>query len=60
MRRKGSKARQHRAERKEAKNASRDRDKTQEENEKLRRRLGHDDRDDSGAGAHASGVTAPD
>jgi hypothetical protein len=52
LRRKGTKARQHRAERKEARNAGRDRDKAQEENAELRRRLDHD------AGAHSSGATA--
>jgi hypothetical protein len=54
MRRKGTKAKQHRAERKEARNAGRDRDKAQEENDELRRRLDHD------AGAHTSGATAAD
>jgi uncharacterized membrane protein len=52
LRRKGTKARQHRAERKEARNAGRDSDQAQEENDKLRRRLDHDD------GAHSSGATA--
>jgi hypothetical protein len=52
LRRKGAKARQHRADRKEARNAGRDRDKAQEENDELRRRL---DRD---AGARSSGATA--
>jgi hypothetical protein len=57
LRRKATKARQHRAERKEAerkeaRNAGRDRDKAQEENDELRRRLDHD------AGAHSSGATA--
>jgi hypothetical protein len=42
LRRKGTKAKQHRAERKEARNAGRDRDTAQEENDKLRRRLDHD------------------
>lgn len=51
LRRKGIKAKQHRAERTEAWNAGRDRDKAQEENDKLRR-LDHD------AGAHSSGATA--
>jgi len=66
LRRKGSQAKQHRAERKEAKNASRERDKAQKENEQLRRRLDHDDQgaahDDQGA-AHdvrSSGATAAD
>ena len=54
LRCKGSEARQHRAERKEARNAGRDRDKAQEENDELRRRL---DRD---AGARSSGATAAD
>jgi hypothetical protein len=54
LRRKGTKAKQHRAERKEARNAGRDRDKAQEENDKLRRRLDHD------AGAHSSGAAAAD
>jgi hypothetical protein len=45
MRRKGHKAKQHRAERREARRASRDRDKVQQENEQLRRQLGHDDAD---------------
>ncbi len=54
LRRTGTKARQHRAERKEARNAGRDRDKAQEENDELRRRL---DRD---AGARSSGATAAD
>ena len=54
LRRKGTKARQHRAERKEARNAGRDRDKAQEENDKLRRRL--DEHDD--AGARSSRATA--
>jgi hypothetical protein len=52
LRRKGTKAKQRRAERKEARNAGRDRDKAQEENDKLRRRLDHD------ADAHSSGATA--
>ena len=51
LRRKGAKARQHRADRKEARNAGRDRDKAQEENDKLRR-LDHD------AGARSTGATA--
>jgi hypothetical protein len=54
LRRKGTKARQHRAERKEARNAGRDRDKAQEENDKLRRRL--DEHDD--ASTHSSSATA--
>ena len=52
LRRKGTKAKQHRADRKEARNAGRDRDKAQEENDELRRRL---DRD---AGVRSSGATA--
>jgi hypothetical protein len=51
LRRKGAKARRHRADRKEARNAGRDRDKAQEENDKLRR-LDHD------AGARSTGATA--
>jgi uncharacterized membrane protein len=54
LRRKSTKARQHRAERKEARNAGRDRDKAQEENDKLRRRL--DEHDD--ASTHSCGATA--
>jgi hypothetical protein len=54
LRRKGTKAKQHRAERKEARNAGRDRDNAQEENDKLRRRL--DEHDD--ASTHSSGATA--
>ncbi len=46
LRRKGTKAKQHRQERKEAKNAARERDKAQQENEKLRDQLGHDRHDD--------------
>jgi len=53
LRRKGTKAKQHRADRKEARNAGRDRDKAQEENDELRRRL---DRD---AGARSSGPPPP-
>ena len=56
LRRKGAKAKRHRAERKEARNAGRDRDKAQEENDKLRRRL--DEHDD--ASTHSSGATAAD
>ena len=55
MRHRASKARQHRADRREAKSAGRDRDKAQEENEHLRRRLNHDDAD-----APSSGATAAD
>jgi hypothetical protein len=53
LRRKGTKAKQHRADRKEARNAGRDRDKAQEGNDELRRRPDHDD-----ASAHSSGATA--
>jgi hypothetical protein len=53
LRRKGTRAKQHRADRKEARNAGRDRNKAQEENDKLRRRVDHDD-----ASAHSSGATA--
>jgi uncharacterized membrane protein len=59
MRRKGTKARQHRAQRKEARSARRDRDQVQEENEKLHRRLDHDDIH-TDAGAQSSGATAAD
>jgi hypothetical protein len=52
LRREGVKARRHRAGRKEARNAGRDRDQAQEENDELRRRL---DRD---AGVRSSGATA--
>jgi hypothetical protein len=51
-RRKGIKARRHRAERKEAKNAGRDRDEAQEENDRLHRQLNDD------SGAHSAGATA--
>lgn len=51
-RRKGIKATRHRAERKEARNAGRDRDEAQEENDKLHRQL-NDDSD-----AHSSGAAA--
>jgi hypothetical protein len=68
MRRKGTKAKQHRAQRQEASNARHDRDQAQaerdrvrEENEKLHRRLDHDDiPTDASAGAHSSGATAAD
>ena len=75
MRRKGTKAKQHRAQRKEASNARHDRDQAQaerdqiqaerdrvrEENEKLHRRVDHDDiPTDAGAGTHSSGATAAD
>jgi hypothetical protein len=55
MRRKGTKAKQHRTERKKARTAGQDRDKAEAENEKLRHRLDHDD-----AGDHPSGATAVD
>jgi hypothetical protein len=51
-RRKGVKARRRRAERREAKNAGRDRDRAQEENEKLHRQL------DGDPDTHSSGATA--
>jgi uncharacterized membrane protein len=54
LRRKGSKAKRHRAERKAARSAGRERDKAQQENEKLRRQLAHDDAD------VAPGATAAD
>ena len=57
VRRKGTRARQRRAERKETTNASRDRDQAQQENDKLRRQLAHDE---DNAGAHPSGATAAD
>lgn len=68
MRRKGTKAKQHRAQRKEASNARHDRDRAQaerdrvrEENEKLHRRLDHDDIPTyASAGTHSSGATAAD
>jgi uncharacterized protein HemY len=61
MRRKGTKARQHRAERKEAKSARHDRDQIQAENEKLHRRLDHDDTPgEVGADADRSGASAVD
>jgi cell division protein FtsB len=75
MRRKGTKAKQHRAQRKEASNARHDRDQAQaerdqvqaerdrvrEENEKLHRRVDHDDiPTDASAGTHSSGATAAD
>jgi hypothetical protein len=56
LRRKGTRAKRHRADRKEARNAGRDRDQAQEENDKLRRRLDHDD----DASTHSSGATAAD
>lgn len=54
LRRKGSKAKQHRQDRKEAKNAGRERDKVQKENENLRQRLDSDDADASSGGATAT------
>lgn len=54
MRRKGTKAKQHRQERKEAKIAGRDRDKAQQENESLRQRLGNDGTDTRSEGATAT------
>jgi hypothetical protein len=68
MRRKGTKAKQHRAQRKEASNARHDRDqaqaerdRVQAENEKLHRRVDHDDiPTDASAGTHSSGATAAD
>lgn len=56
MRRKGTKAKQHRQDRKEAKNAARERDKAQEENENLRQRLDNDNDND----ARTGGATAAD
>jgi hypothetical protein len=53
LRRKGTKAKRHRAGRKEARNSGRDRDRAREENDELRRRLDHDD-----ASTHSSGATA--
>ena len=55
LRRKGAKARRHRADRTEARNAGRDLDRAQEENDELRRRI--DEHDDS---ARSSGATAAD
>jgi hypothetical protein len=56
MRRKGTKAKQHRQDRKEAKNAARERDRAQKENDKLRQRLDSDD----DADARTGGATAAD
>lgn len=57
LRRKGTKAKRHRADRKEARNAGRDRDQAQAqaqaENDKLRRRI-----DDDDTSTHTSGATA--
>jgi hypothetical protein len=58
IRRKGTKARQHRAQRKEAQIAGRERDQAEAENEKLHRRL--DENHDDNADAHSSGATAAD
>jgi hypothetical protein len=55
LRRKGSKARQRRQDRKEARNASLERDRAQEENEKLRRQLEQD-----GTGTSPSDATTTD
>jgi hypothetical protein len=61
MRRKGTKAKQHRAQRKEAKSARHDRDQVQAENDKLHRRLDRDDTpENAGAGADRSGASAVD
>ena len=61
LRRKGTKARKNRAQRTEARSARRDRDQAQEENEKLHRRLDHDNTpQDARAGADRSGATAAD
>ena len=61
LRRKGTKARQHHAERKNARNTRRDRDQAQAENEKLHQRLDHNESGrDPSAGTHSSGATAAD
>ena len=68
MRRKGTKARQHRAQRKEARSARHDRDQVQqerdqvqEENERLHDRLDHNDiQPAASVDAHPSGATAAD
>ena len=61
IRHKGTKARQHRAQRKDAKNTRRDRDQVRRENERLHQRLDHDETSrDPGAGASSSGATATD
>ena len=68
LRRKGTKARQHRAQRQEARSARRDRDQVQqerdqvqEENERLHHRLDLDDiQPEASADAHPSGATAAD
>jgi uncharacterized membrane protein len=54
LRRKGSRAKKHRAERKAARSAVRERDKAQEENEKLQRQLNDDSGVHSSGGATAS------
>ena len=66
-RRKGTKARQHRAQRQDAKRARRDRDQVQqerdqvqEENERLHRRLDHDEQPETSVDGHSSGATAAD
>jgi hypothetical protein len=58
LRRKGSKARQRRQDRREARNASLERDRAQEENEKLRRQLEQDDTGTSPSDATAAGAPA--
>lgn len=55
MRRKGTKAKQHRQDHREAKVAGRERDKAQQENETLRQRLDNDD-----TGTRSGGATATD
>lgn len=55
LRRKGSKARQRRQDRREARNASLERDRAQEENEKLRRQLEQD-----GTGTSPSDASTPE
>jgi hypothetical protein len=59
LRRKGTKAKQHRRDRKDAKNAARDCDHAQKENEKLRDQLDHDRHDDDARTA-SGGATAAD
>ena len=61
MRRKGTKAVRHHAERKEARKTRHDRDQVQAENGRLHQRLDHDSTDrDSSAGASSSGATVTD
>ena len=61
IRRKGTRARQHHAERKDARNTRRDRDQAQAENEQLHQRLDRQQAGrDPGAGASSSGATAAD